>query len=367
MAREPRRGAAPRRAARSGQPDRRAARELRGVQAVPRELPAHGRAVPGDAAPGGRPGEPGACRRGRTRGAAPQGPAVSPRRGRALRLALFGHPVGHSRSRDLFETIARLGGPEIRYEPVDVRPRELATALARLAAGAWDGANVTVPHKRAAWRLCGRLAGDARQAGAVNVLVRAGDGTLVGHNTDGTGFLAALDGVPVARDRGAHRRAALLGSGGAAAGVGVALAARGVRLLVVSRAPGRIAAPLDRLADQALGWDDPALAEAVRGCDLVVQATPLGTAGGAEGPADVPLPDAALGPDQLVVDLVYNPWQTPFLRRARAAGACAINGWPMLVHQAAQALDLWLGEGHARWVHEAAAELETRDPRRDAP
>ena len=286
---------------------------------------------------------------------------MTPGRG-PLRIALFGHPVGHSRSRELFEAVGRAGGPEIVYEPVDVRPGDLATAFARLAAGEWDGANVTVPHKRDAFRLCSRLAPAAEAAGAVNVLARDAGGVITGHNTDGAGFLDAVDEVLAAAGRSLPGHAALLGCGGAAAGVAAALAGRGITLMAVSRTPARVPAPMATLAVRLLAWDDPGLARAVRACGLVVQATPLGTARAGMAPEDVPLPDEALGSDQLVVDLVYNPWCTPFLARARRLGARGLNGWPMLVHQAARALDLWQGQGSGRWVHEAARRGEARDP-----
>jgi shikimate dehydrogenase len=76
----------------------------------------------------------------------------------------------------------------------------------------------------------------------------------------------------------------------------------------------------------------------------------------------VPLADEAFRPEQVVVDLVYNPWQTRFLERARAAGALGVNGWPMLVRQAAAAADLWLGPGTGERLVAAARTVEDRDP-----
>ena len=67
-----------------------------------------------------------------------------------MKIALFGHPVGHSRSKDLFDALAAAGGPRVEYRAVDVPPERFGEALARLRDGEWDGANVTVPHKRAA-------------------------------------------------------------------------------------------------------------------------------------------------------------------------------------------------------------------------
>ena len=157
-----------------------------------------------------------------------------------MRIALFGHPVGHSRSKDLFDALAAAGGPRVEYEPVDVPPERFGEALARLRDGEWDGANVTVPHKRAAAAAADLLEPFAARCGAVNVLARRGGGALVGANTDGLGFLDALSlfDVPATRELAggaatagrdaasraaaggaAGKRALVLGAGGAAVAV----------------------------------------------------------------------------------------------------------------------------------------------------
>jgi shikimate dehydrogenase len=279
-----------------------------------------------------------------------------------VRIALFGHPVGHSRSADLFGALGARGGTPVHYEALDVPPDALAPALARLRAGAWAGANVTIPHKLAAAAAADRLDELAHRAGAVNVLVRKGS-TLIGANTDGPGFLDALDELVRSEPAGARLApgdaAVLLGAGGAARGVAAALAARGLEVSVVSRAPRRNAPGWRGLCDRLIGWSDPDLVHRARAARLLVQATPIGTAPRSdEAP---PLAGEAFRPGQLVVDLIYNPWETLFLRRARARGALALNGWPMLVHQAARALELWAGGGRED-VLAAAAALERRDP-----
>lgn len=273
-----------------------------------------------------------------------------------LRLALFGHPVSHSRSAELFAAHAERGGPALSYEVVDVVPEMLQVALDRLSAGAWAGANVTVPHKIAAAGACARLEGDALAAGAVNVLVR-GEGGLVGVNTDGQGFLDAL----AAHGLGPGP-ALLLGAGGAARGVAAALARKGAALAVATRRPQSLPSEFVALGAEALPWERAPLERALARHRLVVQCTPLGTA--PETESCVPLPFHALGAGHVAVDLVYNPWETTFLRRARSAGSRGLNGWPMLVHQAARALARWAGEDAAQGFQESARKLEFRDPMR---
>lgn len=270
-----------------------------------------------------------------------------------VRIALFGHPLGHSRSRDLFAALAEAGGPRVEYLPVDVPPAALHDALERLRAGAWHGANVTVPHKVEAARAVDALGPMAVRAGAVNVLVRDPGGRLRGANTDGTGFVDTLDRLP------RFARALVLGAGGASRGIVSALRAHNVPVTVAARDATRAATWCAPLGVPVLPWEEAGLAGAARDA-LVVQATPVGMAPRAD--ASPPFPFDVLAPGQPVVDIVYNPWETRFLREARARGAVALNGWPMLVAQAARALTHWGLADAAPLFVESAGTVEPRDP-----
>ena len=313
-----------------------------------------------------------------------------------MRIALFGHPLGHSRSKDLFDALAAAGGPRVEYEPVDVPPERFGEALARLRDGEWDGANVTVPHKRAAAAAADLLEPFAARCGAANVLARRGGGALVGANTDGLGFLDALSLLDAPASRGlagggaanralaggtaasrglaggtaanrglaggtAANRALVLGAGGAAAAVVAALVETGHAVALATRDPQRARRDVP-LAAEALAWDDPRLPAVAGAAGLVVQATPLGTAPRVdEAP---PFDPAWFAPGARAVDLIYNPWETRWLRLARARGVAALNGWPMLVGQAARSLAFWgLGEA-AEALVEASTTVEPRDPLR---
>ena len=132
-------------------------------------------------------------------------------------------------------------------------------------------------------------------------------------------------------------------------------------MTLVTRDPDRRRGWQPGLVDELIPWSDRArLRKVVRGAWLVVQATPVGTAP-AEGECP-DLPYEALGPDHVAVDLIYNPWRTRFLERSAASGARTLNGWPMLVRQAAAALDLWIGPGSGQRLVAAAGRLETRSP-----
>lgn len=289
---------------------------------------------------------------------------MSNQRTTRLRLALFGHPLGHSRSPQLFAAQQQAGGVTVDYQPIDVTAEDLPQVMQRLRAGEWDGANVTIPHKETLLAHCDRLDSSAVAAGAVNVLRRTTDGTICGFNTDGLGFLSGLRRYYPNIDpeqRGGALRVALLGAGGAARGVAAVLRPHGVDLVVVSRDRERAAARFGlALAPSVLAWDDPALTDRVADCELIIQATSLGMSPREE--LEPPLADQAFGERQTVVDLIYNPWRTLFLRRAEAGGAATLNGWPMLVGQAAAALDLWAGAGRGELLIDAASQVERRDP-----
>ena len=272
-----------------------------------------------------------------------------------LSAVLFGYPVGHSRSPQLFAALAAAGGPRIDFQLESVPPDRLGGALDGLRAGRRAAAGITIPYKQEAAARVDALTPLAARAGAINALARRGD-RLVGANTDGPGFLRALAGF----GRFSLRRAVVLGAGGAARGVCAALAGRGVSVTVVSRRPAARADWVGRLAGAVIGWEDPRLVSICRRADLIVQATPLGMAPRVE--ACAPLPPDAVRPGARVMDLIYTPWETRFLAMARTRGAEAMNGWPMLVAQAAVAVDFWLGEGAGRRMVGAVRRMERRSP-----
>lgn len=258
----------------------------------------------------------------------------------ALRLALFGHPVGHSRSPAIHAAFAAQTGVAVDYALIDVAPAGFPAAVAAFFAADGLGANVTLPHKQAALDLCATLGDAARRCGAVNTLVRAPDGALRGENTDGVGLLRdlAFEGVVVA-----GRRVAVLGAAGAARAVVDAVAGAGAADIVVAdRDPARVAAMVHALRAAHPGaWiaGGPYAELADGGFDLVVNATSASLRG--ELP---PLPAGVLARGGDACDLVYADAPTPFLEWATSMGATrAFDGWGMLVEQAAESFALWTG------------------------
>ncbi len=249
--------------------------------------------------------------------------------------AVIGEPVGHSLSPALHNAAFRALDLDWVYLAFEVVSGDAGRALAGMSSLGIDGMSVTMPHKSDVARLVDRLSPIAAELGAVNTVVRR-DGRLVGENTDGDGFVAALRADEGIDPEG--RRFLVLGAGGAARAVVRAVAAAGAdEVLVVARRPeaAEMAAALGHHVGRV------GRIEQAGEVDVVVDATPAGMSGTADRLAIDP---DRLAPGQLVVDLVYEPLVTPLVAEARARGVAAVNGLGMLVHQAAAAFRMWTGE-----------------------
>lgn len=276
----------------------------------------------------------------------------------AARLALYGHPVAHSLSAVMFEAAFRASGRDARYELVDVPHREaLASEIARIRSGELLGANVTLPHKRAALELAGRATREALEVGAANLLHRATDGEVCADNTDVGALLAELRPLVTRPDV-----ALVLGAGGAARAAVVAARRAGCRAVwqVARRFEPASEAAVERPQhepDQWLAW--PSTAEPLRlprRVDLVLQATSVGMVGADDGALLVAmLPWDALGGGAVVYDLVYRPEATALVLAARARGLEARGGLGMLVRQAEAGHARFFGAAPPRGVMEQAA------------
>jgi shikimate dehydrogenase len=259
--------------------------------------------------------------------------------GRAKLAGVMGWPVGHSRSPRLHGYWLERYGIDGTYVPLAVPPAHFAQALRMLALIGFRGVNVTVPHKEAALAAVDTVDETARRIGAVNTVTMEPDGTLKGTNTDGVGFLAHLtasapDWTP------ASAPAVVIGAGGAARAVIVALQDAGVRnIRLVNRTRDR-AEQLAMALDGSIGvlpW--VARNSALAGAALVVNTTTLGMGG--QPPLDLDL--AALAPGSCVFDCVYAPLETPLLAQAKSRGLTAIDGLGMLIHQARPGFAAWFG------------------------
>ena len=249
----------------------------------------------------------------------------------ATRLAaVIGSPVRHSRSPAIQNAAFAAAGLDWVYVALEVATGRGTEAVRALPTLGIAGVNVTMPHKAAAAAACDARTPAAARLGSVNTVLVRDDGSLLGDSTDGEGFLRSLGDAGLDP---AGRSVLLLGAGGAARAVAAALVELGARVQVAARRTDA-AEELGRVVpDVTVGvWPEAGAVSA----EIVVNATPIGM-GGADAPPVVPVAD------QWIVDLVYHPLETPWLRRAESAGAHAVGGLGMLVHQAALSFECWTG------------------------
>ena len=248
------------------------------------------------------------------------------------RLVLLGHPVSHSLS-PVFQNAALSDAKiRLRYEALDVPPSKMAETLDELVQMHAAG-NATIPHKTAVALACDRLTKEAERAGAVNTFA-VRNGVLVGHNTDIAGFDRVARGI--VQQSLANLTVGLFGAGGAAAAVLAAVEAWGAKAVVANRDATRAAALCERFRSIARVGDDTEIA---KHADIVVNATSLGMHSGESGPID----PALLRRATAVLDLVYTPNETDFVRAARGRGIRATDGLSMLVEQGAESFAWWFG------------------------
>jgi shikimate dehydrogenase len=269
-------------------------------------------------------------------------------------LVLLGHPVSHSLSPRFQQAALDAAAKRVRYTARDVSPDALVETVRALRAAGIAG-NVTVPHKEDVARLCDVLTPLARRAGAVNTFGVNASGALVGHNTDVEG---ARDAIRAVMDDTVPTSALVLGAGGSAAAVLLALESLGVaRVHVSARSHERAEALIQRLALTHSARAVSAPTHDLEGA-LVINTTPLGLH--ANDP--VPLDLAALPARCAVLDLVYRPGETAWVRDARALGHRAEDGLRMLVAQGAAAYAWWFGE-----VPDVTAMWRVLEPRSPEP
>ena len=253
------------------------------------------------------------------------------------RYAVFGHPVVHSRSPEIHAAFGRQEGIAVDYRAIDAAPGDFPAALEAFAAEGGRGANVTLPHKEAAFAACTTLTARATRAGAVNTLLRKGD-RWHGDTTDGAGLVRDLTDRHSLDLRG--RRVLLLGAGGSARSVAPSLLDAGIReLVVVNRTPERADALIDAMGEpgRALSryWDD---LRDLGDFELIINATSAGR----DREAAFTLPLSLVNSLTTAVDLNYGDASVAFLAWARSAGCRhAIDGLGMLVEQAAESFQQW--------------------------
>lgn len=259
------------------------------------------------------------------------------------RLAVLGQPVSHSASPQLHQPALDALGIIATYIRLEIETGKLREAFAMMVELGFIGCNVTVPHKFEAMDSCTEVSAQARLLGAVNT-VRFMDGAIIGYNTDGPGFRAAISdsfGLVLGK-----LKTVILGAGG---GAGQAIATQCAlekpeNLTLVNRDLSKAESLAERLRlvspsteIRTLGFMNPSLRDECQAADLIIQTTSLGLK-----PTDGQvIPDDYLSLNSRVYDTIYQPPETSFLAAAKRAGCETDNGLSLLIHQGAIAFQHW--------------------------
>ncbi|WP_019536058.1 shikimate dehydrogenase [Paenibacillus ginsengihumi] len=253
---------------------------------------------------------------------------------------VFGDPIRHSKSPIMLNRAFAASGLNAAYAAFHILPGTLKEAVAGIRALGFRGVNVTIPHKVEVMSYLDEIDEGAQAIGAVNTIVNEG-GKLIGYNTDGIGYVRSLKEETGIRLKG--KKVLMIGAGGAARGVGYALAREGAaHLFIANRTKAKadeLAASMSAFASASSHGTDE-LQQLAAEADLIVNNTSLGMHPDVDS---TPMPAEWIRPGTVASDLVYNPLVTRFLREAQARGAIAHSGLGMFVYQGAYAFEYWTG------------------------
>ena len=241
------------------------------------------------------------------------------------KFGLLGKTLGHSFSRSHFMEKFEAEQLNASFENIELPDVNAIEEWMNNTSGEYTGVSVTIPYKEAVIPFLDELSLEAKEIGAVNC-IHFKDGKSIGHNTDAFGFGQSIK--PFLRN--IHERALILGTGGASKAVAYTLENLGITVAYLSRSPKE---------DQMIFGYDQANDLMVKSFPMIVNCTPLGTSPEVNEKPDFPI--ELVGKDHFVVDLIYNPAETLFLKLARESGADSLNGLSMLKQQAVKAWEIW--------------------------
>ena len=263
--------------------------------------------------------------------------------GKSKVFGIIGWPVSHSLSPVFQNAAFEYLGLDCCYVPFPVEAGKIDAAMRAIPALNIAGLNVTVPHKESVISCLSALSEEAMMIGAVNTITVSGD-RLIGHNTDGQGFIASLSeaGEPVD-----GRSILILGAGGASRAVVFSLAEGGASTIIIAN---RTVIKAESLTEQvrqrfpavkieATGMEHADLKRVFHNVDMIINTTSIGLK--IEDPS--PAPKEFLHKDLFVCDLIYNPPDTELIRYAKELCRGHMNGSGMLIHQGAASFKLWTG------------------------
>lgn len=241
------------------------------------------------------------------------------------KFGLLGKTLGHSFSKSHFEEKFKAEQINASFENIELPDSKAVEGWLKTAPAEFTGVSVTIPYKETVIPYLDELSPEAKAIGAVNC-IHFKDGKSIGHNTDAFGFGQSIK--PFLRN--IHERALILGTGGASKAIAYTLENLGITVGYLSRTPKE---------DEMIFGYDQANDLMVKSFPMIVNCTPLGTSPNFDEKPNFPI--ELVGEDHFVVDLIYNPSETLFLKLARISGADTLNGLSMLKQQAGKAWEIW--------------------------
>ncbi|MCM3388006.1 shikimate dehydrogenase [Ureibacillus chungkukjangi] len=252
-------------------------------------------------------------------------------------FAVIGDPIAHSKSPNMHNAWFEEMNIDAAYIPLHVKSENLESAISSLKTLGASGWNVTIPHKQTIIPFLDELDPLADKMGAVNTVVRLQDGRLKGYNTDGAGFVHALEEV-IGKDN-KDQEVLLIGAGGAARGIAFALQLFGYRKLTITNRTVEKAEDIIVELGEGKAMSIKEAEQSLGKFGIVIQSTSVGLA---NGEVKLPLSLEKLQEGAIAADIVYNPLMTPFLLEAQKKNVTIVNGLGMFVHQGAIAYNYWL-------------------------
>ena len=257
--------------------------------------------------------------------------------GKAIIAGVIGWPIKHTLSPILHNYWLKLYKIDGAYIPIETQPENLEKAIRSLPLLGFAGANVTIPHKEIAYNIVDEATEKARRVEAVNTLIIRENGSIIGDNTDSSGFIDNLRfGLQTKLDQ--KRPTVVIGAGGVARSVVAALLDMGMEEIRIVNRTIEKAQQFSRVFSQninILPWQQ--LDKSLENSGLLINATPLGMQN--RPPLDIDL--KALPKDAIVTDIVYTPLKTPLLKAALKRGNKIVDGLGMLIHQAVPGFTAW--------------------------
>lgn len=240
------------------------------------------------------------------------------------RYGLIGKKLTHSFSKDFFNKYFEEKNIDATYENLEFENIDELKEFTKNGIHSFKGVNVTIPYKEAIIPFLDELTTEASEIGAVNVIL-VENGKLIGHNTDAFGFHQSIK--PFLTNQ--HEKALILGTGGASKAVAYVLKSIGLDLFYISQT---------QVGDRIFNYET-INEHMLKACKCIINTTPVGMFPNENDLVKIPY--QFLTPDHLVVDLIYNPLETAFLKEAKANGAMTLNGLTMLREQALAAWKFW--------------------------